>query len=333
MDFGMISALNFSNNNNALIDDWSTKDESSNMRANPKPCNDFPYNTALINFETFDGTNIDISHNGDADAVGDIVSASENDDFVTDDDDCSENSSDELDDEETKQEEQDFLDTIRFSVPTISEVNEREIDSELAQELNNLSMRDREKALHDIHGVADKIHESPEVLQRALRELEDALEERRGTPKALAYNLALGRNGEYVRGDEFRLLFLRGHDFDAIAAAKMTLQHFLIKKELFGDDKLCKDIELSDMTEADLECLRNGHFQLLPVCDQAGRQVFIHFMTQEKYKCPPNMVRSFVRYITIIVDYLSAFCQQALGPCSFPFCLLLLSQHSFFLIV
>ena len=49
-----------------------------------------------------------------------------------------------------------------------------------------------------------------------------------------AYDHAMYLSPEYVTNRQFRLLFLRGENYDVMNAAKRMLLHFHIKKELFG---------------------------------------------------------------------------------------------------
>ena len=51
--------------------------------------------------------------------------------------------------------------------------------------------------------------------------------------------------------------------------------HFAIKAELFGKEKVARDISQDDLDKKDLECLLCGYQQVLPVRDRAGRGVFL----------------------------------------------------------
>jgi hypothetical protein len=149
------------------------------------------------------------------------------------------------------------------------------IDMLVAEELNTLSLKEREKVLHDIHGVADPIDEVPELVERSLVELDNYLNVERRQWNTAAYNLAESRSPEYVKSRKIRLMFLRASRFDSSQAAGTMLQFFEKKLELFGPSKLCKDITLDDLSSADIECMENGHLQFLPARDRAGRCVLV----------------------------------------------------------
>ena len=106
------------------------------------------------------------------------------------------------------------------------------------------------------------------------------------------YSVALAsKNPEYVKDVKFRLMFLRSEHFDAAAAAR-KLRHFLtMKLELFGPEKLCRPITLDDLDPDDIECLMNGHLQLLNKRDQAGRDVVVMAANHIRYKSIENEVR------------------------------------------
>jgi hypothetical protein len=51
-----------------------------------------------------------------------------------------------------------------------------------------------------------------------------------------------------------------------------------LKLEIWGKEKLEKKITLADFDEHDMATLENGHVQLLPVRDHAGRSIFFNNM-------------------------------------------------------
>ena len=53
-------------------------------------------------------------------------------------------------------------------------------------------------------------------------------------------------------------------------------RHFEFKRELFGDDKLVKDITLDDMDEDDLDAFATASLIPLKERDQSGRTVLWH---------------------------------------------------------
>lgn len=142
----------------------------------------------------------------------------------------------------------------------------------LAQELNKLSLQEREQILHDLHGVSDGITETPKLLESSLYQMESLLHSNR-ISKSKAYQIAESFNSTYVHDPTFRLLFLRAEEFDVEAATKKLQDFMTLKLELFGEDKLCRAILLEDLSKDDMACLVNGHVQFLQQRDQAGRAV------------------------------------------------------------
>ena len=90
-----------------------------------------------------------------------------------------------------------------------------------------------------------------------------------------AYNAAKIMDQDYVENRDFRLLFLRADRFNAKKAALRMARHFQAKSDLFGRDKIARDIVQSDLEKEDLECLYAGYEQFLPSKDRAGRDVFM----------------------------------------------------------
>ena len=141
----------------------------------------------------------------------------------------------------------------------------------IAADLNRLSLEERERVFFDIHGIAVAEEESSEMLTRCLSELDARISAIRDKQ---AYNLALSQNPSYVTDQTFRLHFLRSAKFDTSSAAKKMIGFFKIKMDLFGVDKLTKDITLDDLDESTLSCLESGVCTVLPLKDRAGRVVF-----------------------------------------------------------
>jgi hypothetical protein len=68
------------------------------------------------------------------------------------------------------------------------------------------------------------------------------------------------------------------------------LAFFEQKLRIFGRDKLTKDITLQDLNEEDLKVLNNGHLQLLPQRDRAGRLICCNVRSYERFKDTINLV-------------------------------------------
>jgi hypothetical protein len=161
-------------------------------------------------------------------------------------------------------------DVLMPSLPTPTEPkNMDEVNALLANEFTCLSVEEREKALNDIHGVTDATEEDPAVLSNALIQLDIELDK---IANKRAYNMAKAQRPEYVRNRRFLLKFLRAENINAKNAAARIVRSFESKLELFGEDKLAKDITMNDLDPYERELLRSGNVQILPR-DITGRTV------------------------------------------------------------
>mmetsp|Transcript_40168 Transcript_40168/g.96920 ORF Transcript_40168/g.96920 Transcript_40168/m.96920 type:complete len:438 (+) Transcript_40168:42-1355(+) len=144
------------------------------------------------------------------------------------------------------------------------------IDNLLNAELCNLSLDERGQVFDDIHGVSDVIEETPELVSDSLERVDEEL---KLINDKYAYDFAYALDPKYVKNRVFRLRFLRATLFDAKATASRIVQHFEIKMELFGKDKLSQDITQDDLDPEDLTMLYAGYYQNIGVRDRAGRGV------------------------------------------------------------
>ena len=107
-----------------------------------------------------------------------------------------------------------------------------------------------------------------------------------------AYNKALKLNREYVLDKKFRLKFLRAEKFDAALAASRLVLHFEEKLELFGEDLLGREIQLSDLDQDDLDTLNMGYLQVLPEPDTNNRKVLFYYKAiSDCYKRRENILK------------------------------------------
>jgi hypothetical protein len=155
----------------------------------------------------------------------------------------------------------------------------KEVDSIIANSMQDLSQEDREKSYLDLHGVSNIIEETPALIQQSLKlmdsEIACILNEKKD-----AYSIAESMDPSYVHSPTFRLQFLRGDRFNSCSAATRFVKHFELKKDLFGDSKLVKDITQDDLGQDDIMALYNGYVQWLPIKDPSGRTVSILFPGQ-----------------------------------------------------
>ena len=106
-----------------------------------------------------------------------------------------------------------------------------------------------------------------------------------------ALKVAMNQNSGYVHDKTFRLKFLRAEHFDTKKAANRMAMYFQEKRQLFGLDKLTKEIELSDLNEYDLQSLHLGFLQILPRPDHANRKILFYYKALTNcYKERENIV-------------------------------------------
>ena len=153
------------------------------------------------------------------------------------------------------------------------DIDAKDIDSMVAQEMLKLSMEDREKVYYDVHGVSSPIQETPELIQNSLEQLDHELKQvEHDFP---AYQKALSMDSAYVQNPKFRLMFLRADRMDPKLAAQRIGRHFQAKLELFRSELLVKDITQDDLDAEAIKSLYDGSSQSLPERDRAGRLIIV----------------------------------------------------------
>ena len=172
---------------------------------------------------------------------------------------------------------------------------------DITKQLDNLTMKETEAAQLALHGVARPIPESPEQTSRALAEfqhhLDHVLEHHQyhggqdGFETYRIYNVAKSQNISFVEDRKFRIMFLRSTLWDTKTAATNFLWFFKHKSEIWGEDKLTKKISLEDLSPTDQETLQNGHIQLFPVRDAAGRSILLNAPCFCKFQEDDNPLR------------------------------------------
>jgi hypothetical protein len=161
-------------------------------------------------------------------------------------------------------------------------------NAHLAKEMNELSVQEREQVFDDIHGVADVLEETAELLLTSIRALDRSI----ASSRHKALTRAMFLRPELESDNQFKLMFLRATEFNVKAALKRICAHFQKKVELFGEDKLVKDITISDLSEEDLEY--HKAMITLPQKDQTGRSVLLYVPTliDWKHLSVKSLVRS-----------------------------------------
>ncbi|KAL3941170.1 MAG: hypothetical protein SGBAC_004424 [Bacillariaceae sp.] len=122
--------------------------------------------------------------------------------------------------------------------------------------LNELSMKEREMALQDLHGVSDIPYEDEAFVQSALRELREELQ----------------LQESFGADDQELIKFLRAESFDTLRAAARWNRFAASQKKLFGNQDIIKH---SDLFAEDMKYLQSGFMQLLPQRDRAGRAIIL----------------------------------------------------------
>lgn len=177
----------------------------------------------------------------------------------------------------------------------------------LTEGFNKISMEARERALAELHGIVEIPTETPELIQRSLQQLDDAVKKIK-KPDKVAYEKALFLNPNYVENVDFRLLFLRAEKFQNIdKAAERMVQHFDIKLELFGGntevgkgnskhsenfDCLVRDITFEDLTENGKEKYLSAAYWYLDKPDCSGRRILFVDVERSRMNEPLSYVRT-----------------------------------------
>ena len=140
----------------------------------------------------------------------------------------------------------------------------------VAEDLQKMSVTERENVFFDVHGVSGTVEESEELLSKFLAELDAKISQFRIKN---AYNVAEAQDPFYVSRRSFRLRFLRSTKFDTSWAAEKVVRFFEMKRDLFGESLLTKDITLDDLDGETLASLESGLVTILPLNDPAGRAI------------------------------------------------------------
>ena len=177
----------------------------------------------------------------------------------------------------------------------------------IAHKLSRLSVDARERVFYDLHGISEIQEETPEFLDDKLSMLDAELEQ---IPTKAAYDHAFEREPAKLRDRNFRLKFLRATSFDEKAAAKRLIIHLDQKRALFGDDKILKNITLSDLGEEEREILDLGWNTVLPLRDRSRRVLLAHHpyrLAHKDYSSEARVSQSDSFNILYILKFVSIF--------------------------
>jgi hypothetical protein len=165
-----------------------------------------------------------------------------------------------------------------------------DVDAVLANELNRLSVHERNSIFEEIHGVHSLApEETPERIQAALQQLEQALYpliQERHRISVMQQNgqeqqfyeafAAVITKSPFLTSTEVRLRYLRADLLDPKKAAVRMVDHFRLLFKYFGEYVLNRPLRFKDLKELDQEVLRQGVYQVLPSRDRASRLILYH---------------------------------------------------------
>lgn len=171
-----------------------------------------------------------------------------------------------------------------------SEFKQEDVDAILVQGMQDLSFDELQREQEDLHGVGDLIdRENQREMDSLLKAFDDYIQCRK---KNTVYESAEMLDHEYVRNPDLRMQFLHGHRWVPNHAAEQFLKFLEIKKQLFGMDKVVKDITLDDLDEDDKENLLGGSLQILPTTDRSGRKIVLELPGLRRFKSLKNELRA-----------------------------------------
>ena len=142
----------------------------------------------------------------------------------------------------------------------------------LAKEMNELTVQERERVYEEIHGVADIVEETPELVAASLQKMRSELAHI-SRPKRKALDRAFFLRPGLETDDKLHMMFLRCDRFDAAKAAAKMCRHFEHKLMLFGDEALPRDITLDDLTDKEMALMYRGANIFFSPNDRGGRNV------------------------------------------------------------
>ena len=110
----------------------------------------------------------------------------------------------------------------------------------------------------------------------------------------------------------FYFMFLRSSKYDPQQTSVKIMKHFYFKKQLFGLEKVAKDITIEDLDDDDKDALSSGYHIFLPEKDNAGRAVCLITANYANYRTWMSQVSGRKVFLTI--------CLVVIQPC---FCICL----------
>mmetsp|Transcript_10956 Transcript_10956/g.25949 ORF Transcript_10956/g.25949 Transcript_10956/m.25949 type:complete len:550 (-) Transcript_10956:287-1936(-) len=195
-------------------------------------------------------------------------------------------------------------------VQSIPDVNPEEVDRMLANELNQLSLYDRELVMEEVHGINRASERQQGALEGALVAMQEELDKHyfgnessasinqsmptsgmekiegdtqvadSGSSSSLtfrAYRIARSKNSRLLSDYLFRRAFLIAESNDPKKAAIALMKYLDLIHDLFEtSDVLFRPIFLDDLHPEAKQELVMGSYQILPDRDSSGRRVFCY---------------------------------------------------------
>jgi hypothetical protein len=151
------------------------------------------------------------------------------------------------------------------------QLDHRSVETELAQELNQMSFVSRNEMNEEIHGLRTILpDETQEMIASKISKLDMELNMLSHKP---SYEKAMRFSSRYVHSVEFKLRFLRAEVFDPKSAAVRLEKYLSYTMEHFGEEALKRPINLNDLDKEEHDILKAGNFQILPCRDRSGRRI------------------------------------------------------------
>jgi hypothetical protein len=176
--------------------------------------------------------------------------------------------------------------------------NDKSTDKYIATALQGMSLKDRDEAYNEIHGVVEPVDETPSMLRESFAKLQQELfrvvhgsGHKSGRMDRRPFQLAEQMNRTYVHSRFHYLMFLRNERFYIQKAAERMVYFFQLKCLLFGKKNLCVDIHQGMLSKRELHYLKKGYLQVLPVRDRSGRVLLAQFFDMIQFDTAEGLVR------------------------------------------
>ena len=165
-------------------------------------------------------------------------------------------------------------------------------DADLAQEMNELSVQERNLVYDEIHGVTEFQPESDEFLNDKMKDMDVALSKFPRNRLRKAWDRAKFLRPGLITDTKFKLMFLRADYYDGTKAAKRLVKYYDDKLKLFGEEKLVKKITIQDLSETDIKVFHDGFYQvLLSNPDNSGRPVWFIDLSKYNFEYCDSIIR------------------------------------------